>query len=40
MTAYLATGGAVFINSNIVAELVRRRERAGEDMDYVLHQGG
>ena len=36
----LVTGGAGFIGSNIVTELVRRRERAVEGADYVLHQGG
>ena len=40
MSFYLVTAGAGFTGSNIVAELVQRRERAVEGMDYVLHQGG
>jgi hypothetical protein len=40
IAGYLVTGGAGFIGSNIVAELVRRGERIVEGVDYVLCQGG
>jgi nucleoside-diphosphate-sugar epimerase len=36
---FLITGGAGFIGSNIVAELVRRGERTVEGVDYVPRQG-
>ena len=34
--SHLASGGAGFTGSNIVAELVQRRARAGENVSYVL----